>query len=57
MERAMLLDNTSTIDAHDVAIGECLANQAQGLGIEIGLGVCGTEDGIIDDQEIGVCGG
>ena len=53
----MLLDNTSTIDAHDVTIGESLAYQAQGLGIEIGLGVSGTEYGTIDNQEMGIGGG
>ncbi len=50
----MLFDDTTAIDGHDITIGEGFADEAERLGIVIGLIVGGTEHSPIDDQEIGI---
>ena len=52
----MLLDDTSTVDAHDGSAGESLADDAEGLSVEVGLGIGGAEHGSVDDEEVGVGG-
>ena len=56
MQAAMLFDNTTAIDANDLSIREGLADDPQGLGVEVGLSVGGTEYGTVDDEEVGVGG-
>jgi hypothetical protein len=56
MEAAMLFDNATTIDGYDLTIRESLANQTEGLCVEIRLGVGGTEHSTVDDQEVGIRG-
>ena len=56
MEGAVLLDDGTTVDADDLAIGIGLADDTHGLGIKVGLSVGGHEDGTIDDQIVGVGG-
>jgi hypothetical protein len=57
MEGTVLLDDGTTVDADDLAIGIGLADDTHGLGIKVGLSVGGHEDGTIDDQIVGVGGG
>ena len=57
MEGAVLLDDGTTVDADDFAVGIGLANDTEGLGVEVGLGIGGHQDGAIDDQVVGVGGG
>ena len=57
MEGAVLLDDGTTVDADDLAVGIGLANDTEGLGVEVGLGIGGHQDGAIDDQVVGVGGG
>ena len=57
MEGAVLLDDGATVDSDDFAIGIGLADDAHGLGVEVGLSVGGHQDGTIDDQVVGVGGG
>ena len=56
MEGAVLADDGAAVDAYNVAVGECLANDALGLGVEVGLVVGGDEHGTIDDQIVGIGG-
>jgi hypothetical protein len=57
MEGAVLLDDGTTVDADDLAVWVGLANDTQGFGVEVGLGIGGHKDGTIDDQVVGVGGG
>jgi hypothetical protein len=57
MEGAVLLDDGTTVDADDLAVWIGLANDTQGLSVEVGLGIGGHKDGAIDDQVVGVGGG
>lgn len=57
MEGAVLLDDGTTVDADDFAVGIGLANDTEGLGVEVGLGIGGHQDGAIDDQVVGIGGG
>ena len=57
MEGAVLLDDGTTGDADDLAVGVGLTDDAHGLGIEVGLGVCRHKNGTIYDQIVGVGGG
>ena len=52
----MLLDDTSTIDAHNLPIWEGLANESQGFCVEVWLGVSGAEYSPINDEEVGIRG-
>lgn len=54
MKGAVLLDDCSTVDAHNLSIRECLANDAQGFGVKVRLGVGGHEDSAIDDEVVGI---
>ena len=56
MQAAMLFDNTTAIDGHDLAIREGLADETEGCCVEIRLGIGGTEHGPVDDQEVGIGG-
>lgn len=53
----MLTNDWATVDAYNVSVGEGLTNDAQGLGIKVGLGIGGHEYGSIDDKIIGISGG
>ena len=53
----MLADDGAAVDGHDVASGEGLADDAQGLFVEVGLGLGRAEHGTVDDEEVGVGGG
>ena len=55
MERAVLTDDGATVDAYNFAVGESLADDAQSLCVEVGLGIGGNEDCTVDDQVVGVC--
>ena len=50
----MLLDDTSTIDAHNLPLWKGLANESQGFCVKVWLGVGGAEYSPIDDEEVGV---
>ena len=56
MQGAVLTDDGATVDAHNLAVREGLANDSYCLCVEVGLGVCGYEYGTIDDQIVGVGG-
>ena len=56
MQGAVLLDERAAVDAYDLAFGECLANNAQRLAVEVGLGIGGAENGAVDHEEIGIGG-
>lgn len=56
MKGAVLLDEAAAVDAHNLAVGESLANNAQGLCIKIGLGIGRYQYGIVDDQKVGIGG-
>ena len=53
----MLFDDASTVDADNFPVGEGLADDVQGFGIEVGLSVSGTEHSAVDDEEIGIGSG
>ena len=52
----MLLDDTSTIDAHNLPFRESFTNESQGFCVEVWLGVSGAEYSPVDDEEVGICG-
>ena len=52
----MLLDDGTAVYADDFAVGIGFANDAQGLGIEVGLCIGRYEYGAIDNQIVGVGG-
>ena len=56
MEGAVLANDGAAVDADNLAVGEGLSDDAQGLGIEVGLGVGGYQYGTIDDQIVGIGG-
>ena len=56
MERAVLTDDGTTVNAHNLPVRIGLADDAHGLCIEIGLGIGGHQYGTIDDQIVGVGG-
>ena len=56
MERTMLDNQWTTVDADYLAVGECVGNNCGSLGVEVGLGVGGIEHRSVDDEEIGVGG-
>ena len=56
MQGAVLTDDGATVDAHNLAVREGLANDSYCLCVEVGLGVSGYEYGTIDDQIVGVGG-
>ena len=45
----MLLDDGTTIDANDLAVGESLLDDVHSLLVKVGLVVGGYEDGTIHD--------
>ena len=57
MEGAVLLDNGTTVDADNLTVGIGLTDDAEGLGIEVGLSIGGHQDSAIDDQIVGIGGG
>ena len=56
MKTAMLFDDTSAVDAHNLTLREGLADQTERFCVEIRLGVGGTEHGTVDNQEVGIGG-
>ena len=52
----MLLDDATAVDANDLAFREGLANESQGLCVEIRLIIGGNQHSAIDNEEIGVGG-
>ena len=50
----MLSDDDAGIEGDDVAVGEGSGDDAQGLGIFLGLGISGNEHRTIENQEVGV---
>ena len=54
MDRSMLPDDHLTVDGHHFPIGEGLADDADGLAIEVGLPVGGTEHSPVQDEEVGI---
>ena len=56
VERAMLDDYRTAVDADNLAVGEGVSDYSCCLGVEVGLGVGGIEHRSVDDEEIGVGG-
>ena len=56
MKTAMLFDDTSTVDAHDLTLRKSLTDETKRFCVEIRLGVGGTEHGTVDAQEVGISG-
>ena len=56
MERAMLLDDTSTIDANDLPSRESFANHTHSLSIEVRLIVGWHKYCTINDEEVSIGG-
>ena len=50
----MLPDNHLTVDCHHLSIREGLADDTDGLLVEVGLSVSGTKHSPVKNEEIGV---
>ena len=48
----MLFDDASTVDTDDLSVREGFADDSQRFGVEVGLGIGGTEHGTIDDRKL-----
>jgi len=56
MERTVLYDYASTVNAHNFTVGESRANNLHCLAVEVGLIVSRAKYRIVYHQEVGVCG-
>ena len=56
MERAVLADDSAAVDGDHLPVGEGLRDEAEGLGVEVGLVVGRAEYCPVDDEEIGIGG-
>ena len=56
MERAVLADDGAAVDGDHLPVGEGLRDEAERLGVEVGLVVGRTEYCPVDDEEISVSG-
>jgi hypothetical protein len=56
MEGAVLADDGAAVDADNLVVGECLADDTQGLGVEVGLSIGRDEYSAVDDQIVGIGG-
>ena len=57
MQGAVLADEDAAIDGHDVVLGEGSLQLAAGEVVVLRLTVGGKEDGVVDNEEVGVGGG
>ena len=56
MEGAVLLDDSATVNANNLAVGEDLTDDAHGLCIEVGLRIGRYQYRTVDDELVGIGG-
>lgn len=56
MQGAVLADEDAAVDGHDVVLGEGSLQLATGKVIILRLTVGGKEDGVVENEEVGVGG-
>ena len=56
MDGAVLPYDRAAVDGNHLPVGESLANQADGFGVEVWLSVGRTEYGAVEDEEVGIGG-
>ena len=56
VEGPVLTDEDLAVDANDVVVGEGQGELVVGLLVEDGVAVGGHEDGLVDDEEVGIGG-